>query len=714
MTGIAATYKVLMDFDQDGFFCEGVLPTDPLNKIVGARQSGIGWAQGFAYEGFSSARAYGVHSDGVWTYTTTQLSTAPNAGIALNTIVFGAGRFDPAPPGAVDSIPVLALTTYTVRLWIKTVSGSNSVTFVATNQNLTTQGANTVVQTAGVWTERTITFTTDEQTTYMAFYAYQPATAGGQVFQTRGLMLVEGSVMPAIYNAGEVSNIYDDITPYMERMQWGYGIPLYSDVISPPSTLTLELNNLSGDWTPENASSPFYPLNRGSLIKVSAVFNAVEYTLFQGVSTSFKPTPGAKGKQTATITVGDPMAKAIQNEYTPDIQLNVRTDEVLEAAFDSGAVLYPYPGHNWLLGVPGASELSSTTVVFLQLLTNFEQGDSVFTFAGDITGQDQPVTVQRVLREYLYAELGGRLWWDAPTLQFKFYRRTHDARSTPTLTTINALELDEPPEYVWGDDLINHFTLSYFPRSIGAALSVLYAMGNLPLSLSAGSSRQIRARYSTPAAPDATTAALTTITPVAGVDYIANAAADGSGASKTANLAVYVVFHATGADITLTNSDAATIYITTFQLRGTPLTTFTRDSIIAQDGESQIRHGEYRRAIDMPALDSADLAQQYANYLLQRYKTPLGRFAAFSLWGNRSAADMLINLSTQIGDAFMVSDPVVMNAITDYIVTAVAHRVDARGSHWTRFTLEPLNRAIFWILDDAVLSLLDSTTKLGL
>lgn len=715
MTGIVASYKTLFDFDQDGFFNEGVLTTDPLNLIVGARQNGMRWGQIYGYEGFETTRAWEPHDSGVWTYTSIQLTTADNVGAVPNGIVYGGGRLDPPPPADIEGIAVLPLTEYTVRVWARVNDGELSVSLVIRNQLGTLlETASTVAQSADVWTERTITFTTDEQTTFLAVQIYQAMGVALQSLSTRGLMLVLGDTLPTAFNAGAASNAYDDISAYVEGLVWGYGIPIYSEAISPPAHLEITLNNRSGDWTPENSASPFYPLNRGSLVKVVATYNAIEYTMFQGVTTSFQIDIGEHGKQQARVLVGDPMSKADRAEYLAELQLDVRSDEVMQAVFDSGTVLYPYAGHNWLLGVVGASELSSTTVTFVENLTDFEEGDTSFNFAGDITGAGHPVTAGRVLREYAYAELGGRLWWDAPTLKFKFQRRSHAARTTPSLTTIDHLELDEPPVYVWGDDVLNHFTLSYFPRKVGSVGSILYSMANLPLALAAGAERSIKVRFSSTTAPDATIAALTTILPVASTDYTANANADGSGANKTSVLNVNVTFSAIGATILLENQDSATIYVTLLQLRGTPLTAFTRDSVVEFSGESIVAHGEYRRSLDLPALDDAALAKDYANLLVQRYKEPLGRIESFSLWGNRSATNMALALGTEIGDAFELYDPIAMNAITEYVVTALSHQVNARGSHMTRITVEPLARATLWILDDAVLSLLGDTTRLGL
>lgn len=717
MTGIRASYRVQIDLDQDGYFNDGVLPTDNLNLIVGARHNGIRWNFLWSYAAFAVRREYFVHTVGVWIYIVNQTAGLFGENIAANAINFGGGRADHPPPEPPDSIPVLPNTQYTMRMLCQVVTGNTRVTVTAYDQSFGVLATDTQTQVALDWTVRTITFTTLPTSLFISVSAGQDAALGNQEFRARGFLLVQGdaTALPTAFNAGDPTNAYDDISAYVEEMSWNYGIPQYSDAISQASRLMLVLNNRAGDWTPENVASLYATQNKGRLLRVRATYNAVTYTLWQGVTTNIQLDVGAHSPLQARLIAGDPLAIADESEYYAALQTNVRTDQVLSQVFDSGAILYPYAGHNWLLGVEGASNLTSSTVVFLNSITDFEQGDTVFTFAGDITGADQPITAGRVMREYAYAELGGRLWWHAPTLKFKFTRRSHDARTTPTLVAIDHMELNDPPRYVWGDDVLNDFTLNFYPRTIGAAGSVLYALGNLPYRMSAGATRQFSVRFTSPTARDAIVAALTTIFPVAGTDYVANANADGSGAVKTTFVAIAVTFLATGAEIILTNNDSGDIYITTLQLRGTPLTALSRDSARAADGVSIVRNGSFKRTLDLQALDSPELATSYANYLVQRFKDPLGRIESFTVWANRSADLMAKVLDLEVGDAVEVYDPAIMNQVTDYTVTALAHTVKGDGAtHDVRVTVEPLNRSVFWILGDGVLGLLEQTTRLGL
>ena len=78
------------------------------------------------------------------------------------------------------------------------------------------------------------------------------------------------------------------------------------------------------------------------------------------------------------------------------------------------------------------------------------------------------------------------------------------------------------------------------------------------------------------------------IEPVATTDYTANAAADGSGADKTANISVSLpsanIFAET-AKIAITNNDAGTVYLTMLKLRGKPIAAPNVSPIIFETGD---------------------------------------------------------------------------------------------------------------------------------
>lgn len=696
----ADSYSLFVDFDRDGFFCEASNLTDPLNLVP----SPVRW-RGLYYSVVNSATAtlsnqttdYGIK---VLTIDTTAHSTAgARIGYRLSD-----GRY---------LIPVTAGVQYTAKVWLKvTNSPADFLMRISVDDQTGTQLATVSITATAAWVGYTATFTAGDNSSAVRINVLKRSTSVQIVADTAGYMLVQGNSAPAIFNAGRADNFYENVFPFVESVDWSYGCSQYSEAVAPPAQMTIAVNNQNGEFTP-GVGVIGSVLSKGCLIYFKATEGGTDYPLFIGTLDSIHFDVGADNNRRAILTVIDPMPQLLSAFYTPALQQNVTTDQVLQAVFDSQVIVYPNPGWFWILGASGFSELSETTWLVEQDLTNFEVGDTTFDFAGDITGADASLSAQSFLREYVYAEFG-RFFYDAPTGQFKFFNRTHDVNQASNTIVPGVLELDDPPEFVYADDVTNHFTLNYYPRVTGAAASTLYPSSVSPLTISAGESKTFSARYQDPTATNATVAGVNMITPVSGLDYIANSASDGSGADKTAFIGISVNFLATSASVTLTNYDAATVYLTTFQLRGTPLTAYTRASVSVNDGISTGMQGDFRKTIELTALGDDVLAAAYANYLLQRYKTPIGRIGAASLWGNRDDATLLNVLTLGVGSYVEIDDAFLQNESSKYIVTALHHNLTPIHTHWLRMSLEPLDRSLYWILGDATLSILNSTTRLSL
>lgn len=733
-----ATYRLQVDWDRDGFFCTGVPVADPLNLVP----SPVTFHGLFYYPASSNstvalqweASDYGTR---VWNVST--------GGDADGGIAIGQNEDDPT----MMVIPVTPGTGHTAQISVKLVSttGNADLEFVLVDPVTDSDIASDVFTPTTEWAIYDIGWITPPTQTFLRLEVRKATNSDTVVFKATGPAVVPGSRTLDPFNAGDVSNPYDDIFAFCDGITFSYGTPQYTEAVAPPSMLTAVLNNIDQVFAPdnppversrgdvENTSPPIIDtevflgveiagddgiwarpgfFSRGMLVRLQADYDGETYTLYIGTLDKLVADAGTHGRRRATITVIDPMQQLYAAQYDPDLQLDVRTDEVLEALFESGVLLYPYPAQTWLLGVAGASELGITTWLFENRLTNFDEGDTTLEFAGDTTGSGVQNSAVETIRDVVYGELGGRFFWDARAAQFRFFRRSRDIRLMTAPYDPGVLELDEPPEYIWGDDLLNKVTVTYYPREVGAAGSVLYTLGNAPMALSAGQERTMTVRYQVADALNASVGGRDVIVPVGGVDYVANAEADGSGADVTSTLAVNCNFHALSAEVTFLNTGGATLYVQSFQLRGTPLISYRAVQTTASAGESIVAQGEYRRTVDVPALGDALLAESYANYLVQRYKQPIGRISAASVWANRDATTMAQVLDFSVGDHLRIYDSFLNNQAANMLLTAMTHTIAPMGSHRVRLTVEPLARLQYWILGDSVLSILGETTRLSL
>lgn len=703
----ADSYELGIDWDRDGFICKGVSQTDPLNVIPNAVNLDS------LPHAFGVDSPFSIHAEetayGKYVFSANETVSGTKF------IYFGVSSIDPNIPGT--AIPVSADTTYRLTAWYKRNSGTRTgaMNILSGDWNDTLLASASITLTNGAWVQGTRTFTTLSDTEYVILKV-GVNTGGGVIdIDITGIMLTEGTDTPPVYNAGDATNYLDDVSTYLEAANWNWGIEQYTEWLAPPSRAELVMNNVDGTWSPENTASVYQPyISKGLLVRLRALVGSTYYQQYIGNLDSIRVDAGVNGARRTILSVVDPTIQMQTTEYKPLLLEDVTTDEALLSMFNNGIVSYPYGTSHWLLSVPGASELGDTTILFNQTFTNFEVGDTTLAFSGDIANLDAKNTAVTYVREVVYAEAGGRLFWNAQTGTLDFHRRTHDIRSDDSPQAITEYELDEPPEYAWGDDVVNDVTITYYPRVIGSAGATLYTLGNLPMAIAAGDTRQWSARYTDPDAVNTKIAGKDMITPVANTDYTINSQSDGGGSDKTGNCTVYVQFLATEATVTIVNGDASTVYVTLFRLRGTPLSMYAAASTSANDPTSIGQNGRQKRVLSLPALGDEATATTFANYTVQRFKTAVGRIKSLSLWANRSTTALTNVLALGVGSYISVSDAFVMNQSQNYIVTGLRHRLAPRGSHWLRLFLEPLDRSQYWILGDETLSVLGETTRMSI
>lgn len=114
-------------------------------------------------------------------------------------------------------------------------------------------------------------------------------------------------------------------------------------------------------------------------------------------------------------------------------------------------------------------------------------------------------------------------------------------------------------------------------------------------------------------------------TPASTTDYTANAASDGSGADRTANLSVAVTNFVESAKIELTNSHASTIYVTLLKLRGKAARVTQAIQAIVEDDDSKNKYEPQEYPLNNDLIQSGTVAQTIATNLVSRYKDPMRR-----------------------------------------------------------------------------------------
>ena len=268
-----------------------------------------------------------------------------------------------------------------------------------------------------------------------------------------------------------------------------------------------------------------------------------------------------------------------------------------------------------------------------------------------------------------------------------------------------------------------------YPRKVDTSDVVLFALER-PLEIGANQTVTMKGRFRDPNQEAQTVAALSTVTPVPGTDYIFNAAEDESGADITSDLNVTAVYGANGVDYTLTNTGAITGYVTQLQARGKgvyiyrPVETLREDeALVANDGARTLN-------LDLPYQDDPLQTTDIAVALLDRHKAKHTTINSITLIANRNDStifgydgevvtyypDFLINafMDLNIGDKIKVVAPSV-GIEQDCFIQSIDFTITSGDIVTYTYGLQDSMYETYetWILGDSTYGVLGTTTILG-
>lgn len=510
-----------------------------------------------------------------------------------------------------------------------------------------------------------------------------------------------------------------NVTARTTEVEWALGCQNPFDEFAQPARATVTLSNIDRKLTPDNTTSDFYGLFvKGVYVRIRHTYNGTSASWYgklskMRVGTGLMANPGGA---TVTLTFEDEMLKLLKAEYFPELQTNVTTGAVIEDALGSAIVATPYEGTYWVLD---ASALGTQTKLYdpSQIVGSIDTGYTTLAYVGDNSDRGRGVSLQSFLRDVVIAELGGRFFYNAYTRKFDFHSRYHDVSeytTNGTSATLASADIDKA-DLRYGDEVANDITVNYTPRMVGAGGTTL-AQIEKTIRLESGQEKTITLRYrDTDVNTEARIAGYDFYTTQSGVDYIANAQADGLGASLTAFLAVTVNAKAQAAEFRLTNTGTSTLYVITLQIRGTPLYSYTQQTVRYVDADSIQRNGVHKDTISLRIVDSEELAQDYARLTCNRFKDPISRLHSVTFVANDSATLMGYARDIRVGDAIQINDTVETKKNEIYTVVGIQHTYGQEsGIHRTTWTIKPLARERYWLLGVTGFSELDSTTALAL
>ena len=435
--------------------------------------------------------------------------------------------------------------------------------------------------------------------------------------------------------------------------------------------LVLTFRNFDGRYDPLNSSSPLYPdVAPGAEVRVSVIHSGLTYDVFCGHIYDIKPIANGANRR-AQIIVRDGWQWLKDRKVRAETRFDFRTDE----AIDTIATNAGYP--------------------FLVLV---ETGDDTIPYwwAGN---RDAMTEIQSVAE----SECGTVNINRSGILTFTPRSALRGITASHTLTGSNIQELNFAQPW---DVVRNVIQVRSYPTEVRTG-QVLWR-SQAPIRLRAGHTRNFVVDYNLQTAQDeeglainVKASALSTVTPVATTDYTAYENADGSGATVTGDISIFVDNLGEQARIEMTNSGTSTAWVT-LKLRGAVI---IKNNAVTMETDNS--GGETARSfvLDVPWQQDVDKAQLYADFLAAFLSDPR---AAPTVRMNNAGLDIqLAELFTgyELDITGVVENKIYRSCGVDHSWSALSPLVLN-----TRLYLEHTDETDYFTLD---VSELDSTDELA-
>ncbi len=492
----------------------------------------------------------------------------------------------------------------------------------------------------------------------------------------------------------------------VQPLEITYGIggsgPL--DRVAQTGTMTWAMNNSSsnsggqaGYYTPghTNARAGW---DIGIGVRAKFTYGGTDYYKGVGTLISVFPDAGQYQRRAVICTAVDWIDEAARTRIRGiGIQSNKRSDEIITTVVT-----------NSVTRQPAATSYSTGQSTFVIALDNMNDTQTpVLSALADVTLSELG---------YLYVKggtTGGVLRFEDRHARPKFGAAVGSFDETMVDLSVSRSRAD----------IINRVYVVVHPRTTAGSASVLYELtttDSVP-EVAAGVTIQITALFREASIKSYRVAGSSIVTPVAGTDWIANTASDGSGSVITGDVAVTLATTAANAvTFQIVNNGAVTAYLTTLQVRGTEIADVSETVMAASDSSSATSYGEIDSRIDMKYESNAgEFASNIAEWILNSYKDPRYVIKKMSIVGNASTYLMTQALAREPGDKITLAES--MTGLVEtvgagevgYFINGCQFRVEAGGIIKVSWVLSPAEQQNFWILNQVGASEMGLTTTLG-
>jgi len=498
----------------------------------------------------------------------------------------------------------------------------------------------------------------------------------------------------------------DDISGYV----MDFDVQRATDDALEPGIVQMTLNNTDGRFTPQSSLSVYGDtFTLGRRVKVTATPDTeptvdeldsvtwdrlfctpdgFEFDLLYMFASAVAPELAAEEPTRRSVLMADDLFKLLDiRQLNLGTVLDKLTGEIAAFAFDG--LGFSAPGY-WVAGFSRAG-IDTRAAGSGAMWRDIDSGQSIMPFASfEGSCSDAIRSVVELEHGYAYMRRDGVAVFEDR------HRRLRNRTALFAFTDAHIANLT--PEFD-DENLFNHIAVVAHPRSVGVLESICWdGIGdNDGHKITPGDEREYWVTWTDPET-ETVCEVIEIVDPlVASTDYLANAAADGSGANLTANLTVTLAANEFGRyKVTVTNDGSADLYVTKLQIRAQPLVSHDAVTLTAEDTASIAQFLQRDLTIDVALLNDPVEAQTRADFELLQRSTPKLRIAKMTIDGT-TQTNLLQIMFREIGDRVSVTS--VEHGIDgEFFITGINYpSIDAQaGLLSAEFALEqaPPN---FWV-----------------
>jgi hypothetical protein len=433
-----------------------------------------------------------------------------------------------------------------------------------------------------------------------------------------------------------------------------------------PGRLTATMNNLTGKYSSFNASSPLY----GSILPGRKVrLRTSTATIWTGYLGTIIPAGSLGGNPVVSLEASGPLSR-IKKSITPPKQANQLTGTIMDAILDDAG---------WAAG-DRAIDIGKTAVGqwYIDKIDAFEAMRQIEeTELGFLTeGEDGKI---------IFEDRHHRLTGAHLVSQQTFTDTVGEAIG------YNAITQQDPIREIYNDIMAT--VESYYTAPSSA---VLWTLQETP-TIAPGQTLIYWAEYPNSEHDSSTGAFVDTWdTPAVGTDITQTGVANG-------DIAVTVSKFAKAMKINITNNNVTTsATLTLVQAQGIKVTKLSSTSVSSSDSASQASYGAKSYTLPAKWLQTTTLAQDYAGYIIGRYKDPVP-VISISFMANKNTDLMTEALTRNISDRVTVvatGAKTELGINNEFFIEAISHRISNSGKfHEVTFELSDASGdGGYWVL----------------